>query len=69
MQKNMGTIDRIVRIIIAFILGVFIVTGVVKGILAIILGIIAVVFLITSIFGVCPAYFPLGISTRRRGAV
>ena len=67
MQKNMGAIDRIIRTIIAVILGILIVTGLVKGILAIILGIIAVVFLVTSIFGICPAYSPLGISTRRRG--
>ena len=67
MQRNMGTIDRIIRTIIAVILGILIVTGIVKGILAIILGIVAVVFLVTSIFGVCPAYFPLGIYTRKRG--
>lgn len=66
MQKNMGTIDKIIRTIIAVILGILILTGIVKGILAIILGIIAVAFLVTSIFGVCPAYFPLGISTKRR---
>jgi hypothetical protein len=63
----MGTIDRIVRTIIAVILGTLIVSGIVKGIFAIILGIISVAFLVTSIFSRCPAYLPLGISTRRKG--
>jgi hypothetical protein len=67
MKKNMGTIDRVIRTIIAVILGILILTGVVKGIFVIILGIIAVAFLATSIFGLCPAYLPLGISTRRKG--
>lgn len=65
MKKNMGTIDRIIRTIIAVILGILIVSGIVKGFFAIILGIIAVVFLVTSIFSRCPAYLPLDISTRR----
>ncbi|MGA1844557.1 MAG: DUF2892 domain-containing protein [bacterium] len=66
MKKNMGTADRVVRTVIAVILGVLIVSGVIKGTLAIILGIIAIAFLVTSIFARCPGYVPFGISTRKR---
>lgn len=35
--------------------------------IGIVLGILAVVFLITSLASWCPAYIPLGISTRKEG--
>ncbi|MBP8081880.1 MAG: DUF2892 domain-containing protein [Spirochaetes bacterium] len=37
------------------------------GIAAIVLGAIAVIFVLTSLVGVCPMYYPLGISTRKKG--
>jgi small-conductance mechanosensitive channel len=40
----MGTLDRTVRILIAIILGILILTGKISGTLAWVLGIIAVVF-------------------------
>jgi hypothetical protein len=66
MKKNMGTLDRTVRILIAIILGILIFTGKISGILAWVLGIISVVFLLTSIIGWCPLYVPLGISTIKK---
>ena len=62
----MGTLDRTVRILIAIILGILILTGKISGTLAWVLGIIAVVFLLTSIIGWCPLYVPLGISTTKK---
>ncbi|MFZ8831097.1 MAG: YgaP family membrane protein [Thermodesulfobacteriaceae bacterium] len=62
----MGTLDRTVRILIAIILGILILTGKISGTLAWVLGIIAVVFLLTSIIGWCPLYVPLGISTIKK---
>jgi hypothetical protein len=62
----MGTLDRTVRILIAIILGILILTGKTSGTLAWVLGIIAVVFLLTSIIGWCPLYVPLGISTIKK---
>ena len=64
MRKNMGKVDRILRIIAAIITGILILTGTIKGTLAIIFGIFAVVFLITSTISWCQAYVPLGISTK-----
>lgn len=66
MKKNMGTIDRLIRLIVAVIIGALYYTGQLSGLLATILGIVAVAFLATSILGWCPAYLPLGISSRKR---
>jgi hypothetical protein len=66
MTKNMGTIDRVIRTLVALAIAVLYFTNSIGGVLAIVLGIVAVVFLATSIMGWCPAYNPLGLSTRRR---
>lgn len=65
MKKNMGTADRLIRILVAIGIAVLYFTGRISGTLAIILGVFAVVFLITSFAARCPAYVPLGISTRK----
>jgi hypothetical protein len=63
MKKNMGSADRIIRVAVAIVLGIMIVSGVVGGTLATILGVVAVVFLLTSVVSFCPAYVPFKIST------
>jgi len=65
MQKNMGTVDRAVRTLIAVAIGVLYFTGRISGTLAIVLGALAVVFLLTSLVGWCPLYNPLRLSTRK----
>jgi len=65
MKKNMGIVDRLIRILVAVFIGVLYFTDRIGGALAIILGIVAVVFLLTSLVGHCPAYGPLKLSTRR----
>ncbi|MDI6844563.1 MAG: DUF2892 domain-containing protein [Candidatus Saccharicenans sp.] len=63
MKKNMGAADRTIRTILAIVMAVLVFAGLVKGTLAYILAILAVVFIATSLFGFCPLYVPLGIST------
>ena len=63
MKKNMGNIDRIVRVILAVVFAVLYFTGVVTGGLGIILLILAAVFLLTSIVSFCPLYLPFNVST------
>ncbi len=63
MKKNMGTIDRIIRILLAIVVIVLYLTGNITGVAAIILGILALVFIITSLIGFCPLYLPFKIST------
>lgn len=63
MKKNMGGIDKTIRVLIAIAIGILIYTNVFTGTWAIILGVIAVVFLITSFFSFCPLYTLFGAST------
>ena len=65
MKKNMGTVDRIVRLTLAGVVLVLYLTGVVSGTLAIILGALAAVWVVTSLLGFCPLYLPFKISTRQ----
>jgi len=65
-MKNMGTLDRIIRLVaVAAVIGAY-GLGLIGGTLALVLGAVAVVFLLTSLFGTCPAYMPFGLSTRPR---
>ena len=66
MKKNMGTIDRIIRVVLALVVGILYLAGQITGMAAIILGVFAVVFLLTSAVGFCPLYVPLGISTIKK---
>ena len=63
MTKNMGSSDRIVRLLIALALALLYFTGIVGGALGIIFLIVAVVFLVTSFMGFCPGDVPMKIST------
>jgi hypothetical protein len=65
MKKNMGTIDRVIRLFVVIIIAALYFTGQLSGLAATILGIIAAAFFITSILGWCPGYLPFGISTRK----
>lgn len=67
MKKNMGTIDRVIRVVIALVVAALYFTGQISGTAAIILGILAVVFLLTSLVSTCPLYMPFGLSTRKQG--
>lgn len=64
MIKNMGTVDKAVRVAVALVIAVLYFTGQITGVAAIVLGVLAVVFLLTSAVGTCPIYLPFGISTR-----
>lgn len=63
MKKNMGSVDRVLRLAAAAAIVVLIVLKVFAGTLMIVLGVVAAMFLITSALGFCPLYVPLRIST------
>ncbi len=63
MKKNMGTTDRIIRVIIAIVIGILFQQGMITGMLATILSIVAIVFLLTSVISFCPLYKIIGINT------
>jgi len=68
MKKNMGSADRIIRIIIAVVIAVLFFTKVLSGTLGIVLLVLAVVFLLTSFISFCPLYLPFGIKTCKKEA-
>lgn len=67
MDKNMGMIDRIVRMFLAVVVPVLYLGGGITGIAAVLLGIVAVFFLATSFTGFCPVYKLLGIASLEKG--
>ena len=66
MKKNMGAIDKGIRILVAVIIAILYFAGVVTGTLGIVLLVLAGVFVLTSLIGVCPLYSPLGINTGKK---
>ena len=68
MLKNMGSEDRIVRLIIAAIIITLYFTNIIGGTIGIVLLIIAVIFAITSFISFCPLYWPFGLKTRKSEA-
>jgi hypothetical protein len=66
MKKNMGTIDKLIRLFITLVIIILYFTNVIGGTLAVILFIIAAIMVITSIFGICPAWMLFGISTCKK---
>ena len=63
MKKNMGTIDKVVRIAVAAIIAILYFTNVLAGTLGIVLLILAGVFVLTSLVSFCPIYRIFGLST------
>ncbi|EAR00871.1 hypothetical protein FB2170_17341 [Maribacter sp. HTCC2170] len=63
MKKNMGSTDKIVRILIAAIIAVLYFTNIIPGTLGIVLLVLAGVFVLTSLISFCPLYAPFGLST------
>jgi len=66
MNKNMGSLDRVIRIILAVLVAILYFTDQISGTAAIILGIFAVAFLLTSFVSFCPLYAPFKLSTIKK---
>jgi Na+(H+)/acetate symporter ActP len=56
MKKNLGSPERIVRVLVAIAVAVLYLTNQSTGVAAVILGVIAVAFVLTSSAGFCPLY-------------
>lgn len=63
MKKNLGSLDKAIRIAAALAIGILYYTGVISGTWAIMLGVLAIVFVITAFMSFCPLYLPFGINT------
>ena len=66
MKKNIGSIDKLVRVLAAVVIGILYFTNQITGTATVILGIFAIVFLLTSAVGFCPLYWPLKLSTIKK---
>ncbi len=66
MKSNMGTIDKVIRILIALVFIGLYFTNIISGTLGIVLLVLAGVFILTSLISFCPLYLPLGINTGKK---
>jgi hypothetical protein len=63
MKTNMGSLDRIIRILLAAVMSVLYFTSSVTGILGIVLFAVSGIFVITGLVGFCPLYTLVGFNT------
>lgn len=59
----MGSADRIIRIVLAVVMGSLYFTGTVTGTLGIVLLVLGIVFAATSAVSFCPLYTLVGLNT------
>jgi hypothetical protein len=65
MKKNMGTLDKGIRLAIAVIIIILNLTNVISGTLSAILVIIAILLVVTSFLSFCPIYTLFGWNSNR----
>lgn len=65
MTRNMGNVDRGLRVVLALVVAALYANGTLSGVTATVLGVLAVVFVLTSAVSFCPLYLPFGLSTRK----
>lgn len=66
MKPNVGSIDKVIRLILAALGIVLYFTHVVTGTLGIIVLVIAVLLIVTSFIGFCPLYPILKLNTTKK---
>lgn len=62
----MGRLDRVLRLLLALVMGYLYYNGTISGTLGIVLVAASVIFFLTAIVGVCPLYKVVGVKTCRR---
>lgn len=67
MKKNMGSLDRALRLIVAVVLAVLALNGTLAGPLALGAWVIVAVFVVTSLVSFCPLYRIIGMNTCGKG--
>lgn len=63
MKKNMGSADKMIRILIAAVIVVLFSTHIISGTVGIVLLLLSGVFVLTSLISFCPLYTLIGINT------
>lgn len=65
MKRNMGNIDKGIRVVIAAAIGMMYYLDIIQGILAYILMAAAIILLVTSLINFCPLYKIFGLNTKK----
>ncbi|MFK5973482.1 MAG: DUF2892 domain-containing protein [Flavobacteriaceae bacterium] len=63
MKKNMGSTDKIVRVLLAVVVALLVYFEVVQGTLAYVLMAVSAIFVLTSLVSFCPLYGIFGLNT------
>jgi hypothetical protein len=66
MKKNIGTIDKVIRIATAALIAVLYFTNVISGIPSVVLLVLSGILILTSFVSICPLYLPFGLSTLKK---
>ena len=66
MKANIGSLDKVIRIILAIVFAMLYITKMVEGTLGIILLVVGGVLLLTSIINFCPLYAIFGWSSGKK---
>ncbi len=63
MKKNLGSADRVIRILLAAVFAALYFTGTVTGTIGLVLVALGTIFLLTSLVSFCPLYALVGFNT------
>lgn len=63
MKKNMGSVDRMIRLILALVIVILFLSNMITGTLGIVLMVIAAILVLTSLVSFCPLYTLFGVNT------
>lgn len=66
MKKNVGRIDKVIRILVAIVVVALYFTNVISGTMAVVLLILSAILILTSLISFCPLYWPLRINTDKK---
>lgn len=66
MKKNIGSTDKVIRLVVAALIAVLYFTKSIEGTTAIVLGVVAIILTLTSLISFCPLYTLLGTTTCKR---
>ena len=66
MKKNMGSYDKLIRLLAAIVLIILYYRGVLTGTIGIVVLIVALILTLTSLMGFCPLYTLFGLNTCKK---
>ena len=66
MKKNMGSNDKLIRLMVAIVLIIFYYKGILAGTLGIVALVLALILTVTSLISFCPLYTLFGITTCKK---